>query len=183
MPGMLDSLRGILAADPRIVCALAFGSAARGTSHAHSDVDVAIALAPDVALDATELGASRRGSSRRPVAASTWCFSMKRRRDWRTGSSGMAASSSCATRLRSPAGRRLQSWSTSTSSRSIPVRTRRAPRPRAWSIERLAAAAGFRNLMAHRYGALDWARVHQIASTRLDDPLAFCEALAQASNR
>lgn len=44
---------------------------------------------------------------------------------------------------------------------------------------RLAAATGFRNLIAHRYGALDWGRVHEIASTRLDDLLAFCEALAR----
>jgi uncharacterized protein YutE (UPF0331/DUF86 family) len=45
--------------------------------------------------------------------------------------------------------------------------------------ERLAAGAGLRNLIAHRHGALDWARVHEIASTRLDDLLAFCEALAR----
>jgi uncharacterized protein YutE (UPF0331/DUF86 family) len=48
---------------------------------------------------------------------------------------------------------------------------------------RLAAASGLRNLIAHRYGALDWERIHEIASTRLDDLLAFCEALAcQASD-
>jgi uncharacterized protein YutE (UPF0331/DUF86 family) len=45
--------------------------------------------------------------------------------------------------------------------------------------KRLAAASGLRNLIAHRYGALDWARVHEVASTRLDDLLAFCEALAR----
>ncbi len=45
--------------------------------------------------------------------------------------------------------------------------------------ERLAAGAGLRNLIAHRYGALDWARVHEIASTRLDDLSTFCEALAR----
>lgn len=44
---------------------------------------------------------------------------------------------------------------------------------------RLAAAAGLRNLVAHRYGALDWRRIHELASTRLDDLLAFCEALAR----
>ena len=44
---------------------------------------------------------------------------------------------------------------------------------------RLAAASGLRNLVAHRYGALDWNRIHEIASTELDDLLAFCEALAQ----
>jgi uncharacterized protein YutE (UPF0331/DUF86 family) len=45
--------------------------------------------------------------------------------------------------------------------------------------QRLAAASGLRNLVAHRYGVLDWARIHEIASTRLDDLLAFCEALAR----
>ena len=44
---------------------------------------------------------------------------------------------------------------------------------------RLAAAAGMRNLVAHRYGALDWHRIHELAATRLDDLLAFCGALAQ----
>jgi uncharacterized protein YutE (UPF0331/DUF86 family) len=43
---------------------------------------------------------------------------------------------------------------------------------------RLAAASGFRNLVAHRYGALDWRRVHAIASEELDDLLAFCDLLA-----
>jgi uncharacterized protein YutE (UPF0331/DUF86 family) len=47
---------------------------------------------------------------------------------------------------------------------------------------RLAAAAGLRNLVAHRYGALDWQRVHDLAATRLDD-LAFCEALARGPSR
>lgn len=47
---------------------------------------------------------------------------------------------------------------------------------------RLAAASGLRNLVAHRYGVLDWNRVHEIASTRLDDLLAFCEALARRAS-
>ena len=47
---------------------------------------------------------------------------------------------------------------------------------------RLAAASGLRNLVAHRYGVLDWSRVHEIASTRLDDPLVFCEALARRAS-
>lgn len=42
----------------------------------------------------------------------------------------------------------------------------------------LAAASGFRNLVAHRYGALDWKRVYAIAADELDDLLAFCDALA-----
>lgn len=45
--------------------------------------------------------------------------------------------------------------------------------------KRLAAAAGLRNLIAHRYGILDWVRVHAIASSELDDILAFCDRLAR----
>jgi uncharacterized protein YutE (UPF0331/DUF86 family) len=50
------------------------------------------------------------------------------------------------------------------------------PRPLAL---RLVAAAGFRNLVAHQYGALQWSRVYAIASSpELDDLNAFCAALA-----
>jgi uncharacterized protein YutE (UPF0331/DUF86 family) len=42
---------------------------------------------------------------------------------------------------------------------------------------RLADASGLRNLVAHRYGVLDWARIHEIASSNLDDLLMFCDAL------
>ena len=45
--------------------------------------------------------------------------------------------------------------------------------------ERLVAAAGFRNLVAHQYGVIDLARLHAIASNDLDDLLAFCRALAR----
>jgi uncharacterized protein YutE (UPF0331/DUF86 family) len=48
--------------------------------------------------------------------------------------------------------------------------------------ERLAAASGLRNLVAHRYGVRDWGRIHEISSTRLDDLLAFCEALARRAS-
>jgi uncharacterized protein YutE (UPF0331/DUF86 family) len=44
---------------------------------------------------------------------------------------------------------------------------------------RLATAAGLRNLIAHRYGVLNWERIHAIASTDLDDLLAFCRQLAR----
>ncbi|MEO6596810.1 MAG: HepT-like ribonuclease domain-containing protein, partial [Planctomycetota bacterium] len=46
---------------------------------------------------------------------------------------------------------------------------------------RLAAAAGLRNLIAHRYGVLDWQRIHVIATTQLDDLLHFCDAIEHAS--
>lgn len=47
---------------------------------------------------------------------------------------------------------------------------------------RLAAASGFRNLVAHRYGTLDWARVHAIASGHLEDLLTFCQILARRAD-
>jgi uncharacterized protein YutE (UPF0331/DUF86 family) len=44
--------------------------------------------------------------------------------------------------------------------------------------ERLASAAGFRNLIAHQYGVLDPARVHAMASRELGDLLDFCEVVS-----
>jgi uncharacterized protein YutE (UPF0331/DUF86 family) len=41
--------------------------------------------------------------------------------------------------------------------------------------------SGLRNLIAHRYGALDWQRIHTIAATQLDDLLRFCDAMDSAS--
>ena len=46
---------------------------------------------------------------------------------------------------------------------------------------RMAAAAGLRNLIAHRYGALDWSLVHDVASNHVEDLLRFCDALADAA--
>ena len=43
---------------------------------------------------------------------------------------------------------------------------------------RMAAAAGLRNLIAHRYGALDWTRVHDVASHHVQDLLRFCDVAA-----
>jgi len=48
--------------------------------------------------------------------------------------------------------------------------------------ERLAAAAGFRNLVAHQYGVLDHARVHAIASAELGDLLDFCRTVSRATS-
>jgi uncharacterized protein YutE (UPF0331/DUF86 family) len=50
------------------------------------------------------------------------------------------------------------------------------PRPLA---ARLVAASGLRNLVAHQYGALEWARLYAIASSsELDDLEGFCALLA-----
>jgi len=35
--------------------------------------------------------------------------------------------------------------------------------------QRLAAASGLRNLVAHQYAVIDWARIHEIAALHLDD--------------
>jgi predicted nucleotidyltransferase len=52
----MEALRRILANDPRIAYAVLFGSAARGTSHPHSDVDVAVGLTTGVRLSPQDLG-------------------------------------------------------------------------------------------------------------------------------
>jgi len=52
----MDTIRDLLAADPRIAFALAFGSVARGTAHAASDLDVAVGLAADAVLDHRAVG-------------------------------------------------------------------------------------------------------------------------------
>jgi uncharacterized protein with HEPN domain len=48
---------------------------------------------------------------------------------------------------------------------------------------RLAAAAGFRNLVAHQYGVIDIERLFAIASADLDDLLMFCRTLARETRR
>ena len=47
--------------------------------------------------------------------------------------------------------------------------------------QRLASAAGFRNLVAHQYGVLDPARVHAITSKELGDLLDFCSLVSRAA--
>jgi uncharacterized protein YutE (UPF0331/DUF86 family) len=47
--------------------------------------------------------------------------------------------------------------------------------------QRLSAAAGFRNLVAHQYGVLDPRRVHAMASSELGDLLEFCQVVSRAA--
>lgn len=54
---MFDAVRELLAADPRIAYAIAYGSAARDRLGPHSDLDIALGTAPGVTLGALELGA------------------------------------------------------------------------------------------------------------------------------
>ena len=53
---MIEALRRVLAQDPRIAYALAFGSSARGAARPDSDLDVAVGLAAGVHLTALDLG-------------------------------------------------------------------------------------------------------------------------------
>ena len=66
---MLEAIRSALSADPRIAYAIVFGSVAKGTAHAESDVDVAIGLADAASLDVAALGAltARLEAAGRPV--------------------------------------------------------------------------------------------------------------------
>lgn len=53
---VFEELKRVLESDRRVAYALAFGSAARGTAHAHSDVDVAIGVAGRRRLAPLEIG-------------------------------------------------------------------------------------------------------------------------------
>ncbi len=53
---MLAALRRILEAEPDVAYALLFGSSIRGTAHAGSDADIAIALRAGAARDVRSLG-------------------------------------------------------------------------------------------------------------------------------
>lgn len=51
-----DALRAVLEADARVAYALIFGSAGRGSTHAGSDLDVAVGLRPGAVLEALAVG-------------------------------------------------------------------------------------------------------------------------------
>ena len=53
---MIDAVRDILEASPRVAYGLLFGSHARGTAHAQSDVDIAIGVVDRGHLTHDELG-------------------------------------------------------------------------------------------------------------------------------
>jgi predicted nucleotidyltransferase len=55
----MEALERVLGDDPLVAYALVFGSAARGTNHGRSDVDVAIGGAGGRRLTALELGELR----------------------------------------------------------------------------------------------------------------------------
>ena len=46
---------------------------------------------------------------------------------------------------------------------------------------RMSAAAGLRNLIAHRYGELDWVRIHDVASNHIEDLIRFCDVLTHTA--
>jgi hypothetical protein len=45
--------------------------------------------------------------------------------------------------------------------------------------QRLRAASGLRNLIAHQYGAIDAGRIFELASNDIEDLLSFCRQVAQ----
>jgi uncharacterized protein YutE (UPF0331/DUF86 family) len=49
--------------------------------------------------------------------------------------------------------------------------------------QRLRAAAGLRNLIAHQYGTVDAGRIFELASNDLEDLLSFCRQLAEHAQR
>jgi uncharacterized protein YutE (UPF0331/DUF86 family) len=49
--------------------------------------------------------------------------------------------------------------------------------------QRLRAASGLRNLIAHQYGAIDLRRIFDLASNDTVDLLSFCQQLAQQAER
>ena len=53
----MEALRQLLASDARVAYALIFGSAARGSAHLSSDLDVALGLESGVSLTPREIGA------------------------------------------------------------------------------------------------------------------------------
>ena len=53
---MIDAIRRVLEADSRIAYAILFGSTARETRHANSDIDVAVGTGAAAVLDALTIG-------------------------------------------------------------------------------------------------------------------------------
>lgn len=54
--GVIQGLRSVLEADPRIAYAILFGSRGRESAHDRSDTDLAVGLARGAPLSVTELG-------------------------------------------------------------------------------------------------------------------------------
>ncbi len=53
---MIERLRSVLEADPRVAFAILFGSRGRGSAHDRSDTDLAVGLARGAQLSVTEIG-------------------------------------------------------------------------------------------------------------------------------
>jgi predicted nucleotidyltransferase len=66
---VFESVTKVLTAEPRIAYALVFGSCARGTQHAHSDLDVAIGCSPPpfTVLEVGDLIGRLEAAAGRPV--------------------------------------------------------------------------------------------------------------------
>jgi predicted nucleotidyltransferase len=212
---MIEALREALAQDDRIAFALLFGSTARGSAGAGSDVDVAIGLRRGAMLDALAIGdlASRlEAAAGRPVdvvlldeAPSPLAY-----RAFRDGQlilekdhaalaerkaraileyldfrpvEEMCAGTCCGPRSMVDKGVLADAGSDVPQSYRDVFESlaRRSVIPGDLAA-RLAAASGFRNLIAHQYGALDPARVHQIARFHLGELLEFCAEIARRAD-
>lgn len=169
-----DDVRTILEADPRIDYALVFGSTGRGTAHAGSDLDCAVGLRPGLRLSAFDTGdliwrleaAARRDVDLVLLDEAGPALAYRVFRDGRV----------LFVRDRAAlVDRKARAILEYLDFKPIEEVFTRAVLKAAALAGRLAAAAGFRNLVAHRYGALDLARVHQIATSGLTDLLSFCE--------
>jgi predicted nucleotidyltransferase len=53
---VIERLRSVLEADPRVAYAILFGSRGRGSAHDRSDTDLAVGLARGARLSVTEIG-------------------------------------------------------------------------------------------------------------------------------
>ncbi len=53
---VIDEIRSVFDADPRVAYALLFGSRGRGHAHERSDVDIAVGLVPPGRLSVNEIG-------------------------------------------------------------------------------------------------------------------------------
>jgi uncharacterized protein YutE (UPF0331/DUF86 family)/predicted nucleotidyltransferase len=264
---MLEALRRVLADDPRVAYAIAFGSAARGAAGSHSDVDAALGLLAGARLTARELGALAarlEAAAGRPVdlvlldeappglayrvfrdgrpilTRDASALAERKARaileyfdfqpieelcargaldalppvvDRAILAARIAAVRDAVARIREVLPPALDAFRADRTLREVVILNLFVALQECLSLsahwladagldvpqsyaqvflrlgergvvgpelaERMAAASGLRNLVAHRYGALEWNRIHEIASTGLDDLLAFCEALAR----
>ena len=145
------AIGGALSDVPGAAFAVVFGSSVRGTAHTRSDVDVALGF-----------GHGRRPAAREIVTLNLFvalqeCLSLASH--W-LADEGWEVPGTYAEVFRVLAERNVLDHDLAA---------------------RMAGAAGLRNLIAHRYGAPDWTRIHDIASHHIEDLPRFCDVLADGA--